>query len=291
MSYDLFFRPRSSEIDEEAFEQYFLSRPHYKVDLPQAWYQNEDTGVYFVFELKLEHEADADEDDTSPVSLNINYFRPSYFILEAEPEVTAFVHAFDMTVSDPQMHGMGEREYNPALLKSGWNHGNDFGYSAILREPQNRSTVFSLPAAALMKAWSWNLGRHQLQNKLGDNVFVPRVLFVNIEGQAVTTAVWPDGIPIAVPEVDILLVPRKELAPRRFLRRVEDRALVSLNDARTVLEQHGKRRTGDILVLDYSSPPGEIVKYVQSLPADTRDIQGLAADQVLDREIVEKHSS
>lgn len=287
MSYDLYFKPRTGALDKEGMAAYFSSRPNYKVDPPQVWYRNEDTGVYFLFEEQDEKETEGTE--YYPVVLNINFFRPSYFVQEAEPEVTAFVREFDLIVSDPQFHGMGEGEYNPELLKSGWNHGNEFGYSALLRDPKSQMNIWSLPSATLLKAWSWNLLRQRLQDNLGETKFVPRVMFAVLDGDVKTVAVWPDGIPIAVPDVDYLIVPREELAPRRLFRRVEDKTIVALRDALPVLQKHGAVETHGTLVLDYARPTGEIARYVTSLPVDKREARGLAADQVLDRELVVKY--
>lgn len=287
MSYDLYFKPRSGVVDRSKILAYFSSRLNYAVDPPQAWYRNEDTGVYFVFEMQNERELEGAVD--YPVALNINYFRPSYFVQEAEPEVTAFVRKFDMVVLDPQMHGMGEGEYDPELLKSAWNHGNDFGYSAILRDPKNEQKVTSLPSATLLCAWSWNLERQRLQNNLGESKFVPRVMFILLDGDVKTAAVWPDGIPIAVPDVEYLIVVRKELAPRRLFRRVEDRTIVALKEALPILQRHGTPDVNGTLVLDYNAPTDEIAGYVSSLPADKRMVKALPADQVLDRELAAKY--
>ena len=288
MSYDLFFKSRNGSINQDHFISYFESRQHFKVDMPQAWYQNEDTGVYFVIELQNASEEDGDQ--SPPISLNINYFRPGYFIFEIEPEITKFVQQFDLTVFDPQMHGMGEGEYNSNLLISGWNHGNDFGYSSILGIGDNRKEIYSLPSSILSEAWRWNHGRLSLQASIGESKFVPRVMFVLLDSSVVTTAVWPDGIPAIIPSVDYLIVPRKELAPKRFFRRVEDRTLLSWKDALPILERHSEKRFGSVIALNYDKPPKDVVKFVESLPKDNRELSGIPADRVLDQELVDKYS-
>jgi hypothetical protein len=286
VSYDLYFKPRTGAVDQHQIAEYFSSRPNYKIEARQAWYQNKDTGVYFVFEM---NENAAEGTEYYPVALNINYFRPSYFIQEAEPEIAAFVRAFDIIVADPQTHGMGTGEYNPELLKSGWNHGNAFGYAAILGDPKNQKNVVSLPSATLSYVWSWNFNRQRFQNYLGDSKFVPIIMFIVLEGDVKTSAVWPDGIPIAVPKVDYLIVPRKKLAPRRLFKTVEDRTIVELEHALPTLHRHGTVDTDGTLVLDYNVPTGEIAKYVTSLRLDQREVKRLTADQVLDRELVARH--
>lgn len=286
MSYDLYFKRRAGEFTAEDFAEYFGKRAHYDLQGSQAWYQNEDTGVYFVFELGID--SDDPELESFAVSLNVNYFRPSFFGLEAEPEVTAFARAFDMVVSDPQTNGMGEGEYRADFFLSGWNTGNEFGYRAILREPAARQEQATLPSETLIKAWVWNRARNELQNQLGEAKFVPRIMFMLIAGKAATIAVWPDGIPIAVPDVDYFMVPRKELAPRRFLRRVQDETLVSSKDVLPIFNKHGTARPNGTLVLNYVDAPREIREFVASLPLDKREIAGVPNDKILDRELVEK---
>lgn len=288
MSYDLFFKPRAGTFESSRFGEYFRQRKHYRVEGTQAWYENEDTGVYFVFELQ--DEAEHEDGEYFPVALNVNYFRPSPFGLEAEPEVRAFIHAFDMTVSDPQTHGMGDGEYSSELFLSGWNYGNEFGYAAILRDPENREDLISLPTADLISAWSWNFARNNLQDALGESKFVPRVMFMLIDGQPATVAVWPDGIPIAVPRVDYFLVPRKELAPRRFLRRIEDQALVAHEQVLPIFRRFSAARPDGVLVLNYVSAPREIKAFVEGLPSNEREITGVPADKVMNRELVAKHA-
>lgn len=289
MSYDLFMKPRSGEITESDFESYFNQNPLYEVDMPQAWYNNEDTGVYFVFEYQVETNEDANEDSDYPVALNINYFRPSFFGLEAEPEVTRFIKHFDMIVSDPQLEGMGKGEYDRDKFLSGWNHGNEFGYASILRDPENHDNLLILPTEKLMQAWRWNYAKKEFQTELGESKFVPRIMFILLDGKPVSISVWADGIPIAVPPVDLFLVPRQELAPRRLFRQKEDQALLSYGEALPIFEQHGTKRNDDLVVLDYDFPPDEIRKFIQSLPANKSRLQGAAANSILDQEIAEKY--
>ncbi|MFA9441674.1 hypothetical protein ACDA63_18755 [Uliginosibacterium sp. sgz301328] len=291
MSYDLYFKPRSGSFSEELFYAYFCERPNYKCEGSQAWYGNEDTGVYFVFELQAAQLPEEDDDEPLehfPIALNINYLRPSYFIFEAEPEVTAFVKHFDLLVSDPQMEGMGDGEYNAEKLLSGWNCGNEFGYTSVLRDENNRSRISHLPAEQLHNAWRWNWTRTQVQARVGESKFVPRIMFMNLGGSTVTAAVWPDGIPVVVTRVDYLCVPRKELAPTKFFRKKEDTTFVAWDEALPVLLKHGTQSRDGSISLNYMTPPPDVVKFVQSLPVENRAVAGLSADRVLDREIYER---
>ena len=285
MSYDLYFISRNRVFRPETFIEYFRAREHYQIETPQFFYENKDTDVYFTFEF--DDPPEGAQDEYIPVTLNVNYFRPSYFILEVEPEVTAFVRHFDLLIFDPQTHGNDGEVYQKDLLISGWNHGNEFAYAALLSKPASREKVATLPAATLTEIWRWNRGRHALD--FGDK-FVPRIFFIQIDGRVCTAAVWPDGIPTVTPRVDYLIVPRKELAPQRPFRTIEDRALLAWEDARAILERHRLTTVGGAIVPDYDVAPGDVVSFIRSLPPDSQEIVAYPTDRVLDRELFEKYA-
>jgi hypothetical protein len=286
VSYDLYLKPRQGEIEAQKVYDYFAARPHFEVNPPQAIYRNEDTGVYFVVELQGA-EAGDEAEDGYPLAVNVNYFRPSFFGLEVEPEIGRFVAAFDLVAMDPQHGGMGEGEYVPELFLAGWNAGNEFGYSAILKDnPEARG--MALAKAELLRSWRWNLEREALQAVLGEDIFVPRIMYLMVDGVPATAMVWPDGIPVAVVPVDFIVVPRRELAPRRFFLRKEDNVVITWQQAQPVLQKHGKARADGTLVLDYGNPPEDVQEFVRSLREVRRDISGISADRLLDRELVER---
>src|ERR1017187_9345413 len=135
MSYDLFLHCRDGTYDRPQFLEFFQAREWYKIGTGQVWYENEDTGVYFSIELS--EPSEKGEPPQLPISLNINVFRPSYFIAEVETEVTALVHRFDMLVFDPQVDGTGEGEFQRELLIAGWSEGNEFAFSSFLKDPKH----------------------------------------------------------------------------------------------------------------------------------------------------------
>ena len=289
MSYDLFFKPREASFSAADFHRYFRDRPNFKYEGNQAWYSNENTGVYFVFGFQAERDvADDCDDEHFPLSLNINFYRPSYFVHEAEPEVTAFVKYFDLLVRDPQMNGMGEGEYDAEKLLSGWHQGNEFGYSAILQDEKSRKDVAHLPADQLHSAWRWNLSIRGRQARIGEAKFVPRIVFLNLDGSTVTAAVWPDGIPVVITKVDYLLVPREALAPRKFFRKQKDSTLVAWDVALPILLKHGIQNEHGTIALNYARTPRAVAKFIRALPPESRTIVGVSADSVLDREIYQR---
>jgi hypothetical protein len=288
MSYDLFLQCRDGAYDRTQFLEYFRAREWYRIQGSQAWYENEDTGVYFSFELS--EPSEKGQPPQLPISLNVNFFRPSYFIAEVETEVTALVHQFDMIVFDPQLNGMGEGEYQKELLIAGWNHGNEFAFSTFLKDPEHRADLLSMPSAKLGKIWTWNRERRALQARYGDSKFVPRISFIRLDHEVSSAVVWPDGIPSVIPPVDCLIVIREALAPRRLFRRVEDRTLLAWQDAQPMFERYGSRQADNAILLDYRRPPDELASFVRSLPGGNREISMVSADQILDRELVDKHT-
>ena len=286
-------KPRSGLFSQDRFFSYFRSRSRYVIQGHQAWYQNEDTGVYFSFEANAGHNGGEDADPAAgyPVSFNMNFFRPSFFALEAEPELTLVVKEFDFTVLDPQTDGMGKGEYEPSRFLSGWKTGNQFGYSAILRDPNNRPDISFLPASKLERIWRWNLARGEVQRELGESVFVPRIMFFKEEGSVTPAVVWSDGIPTAFPnDIDSVVIYLKDLAPRTLFRRKEIIASARWEVIRPLVERFG-RSQGDAVVSNYVAPPKEVVSFLRSLPPRSHDLVGVSADSVLDAELVAQYAA
>lgn len=284
MSYDLFMKPKNGDVLFEHFQSYFESRKNYSIEGPQAWYQNEETGVYFVFEYQGVEEG---EEENFPLAFNMNYFRPSFFVQEAEPEIREFISKFDLTVDDPQTNGMGVGEFSSEKFVSGWLHGNEFGYQSILRD---NPEVHTLPSIQLEKVWAWNFSKERLQNEVTDDVFVPSIMIFNYQGKTVTACVWPDAIPSIIPPVDILLIGRKKLAQRKFFRKVEDMAIGTWNVVQPLLDRHKNKMQGEAYYLYYQAVPSEIKQKIRSLtPLDVATLERLSVDQVLNRELVQKY--
>lgn len=286
MSYDLFLKPKDGKFLEIDFKNYFANRKNYNLEGDQAWYENEETGVYFLFELQEPDDLEEGE-EFYPVAFNMNFFRPSYFVNEAEPEVKKFINSFSLSVFDPQNNGMGTGEYNSEKLIEGWLHGNEFGYSAILKD---NPEAHSLPSEVLQGMWEWNYNREQLQESVPDDVFVPKIMLLLSQGKPVTAAVWPDAIPSIIPEVDILLIGRKDLAPKKFFKKVEDTAIGKWLDFQPLLEKYKTKMESNGYYLFYKDVPKEIRDAVKALSPSDENLEGASYDRILDRELVDKYT-
>lgn len=291
LSYDLYFKARNGTFSSEDFLAYFSGPPFYTMTGGQAWYENANTGVYFSFEL--EEVAVDDEGEVFPCSFNMNYFRPTLFVKEAEPEVTGFVKQFDLIVDDPQVDGMGTSEYDPIVFAEAWLTNNVSASALVINDHEglgdDRPVYWHLPTERLEKIWAWNYGRAELQDKLGDNVFVPMIMVLSFPDEPRTACVWTDAIPTVIPPVDHLLISRSELAPRKWIRKKDDLALASWNDVEPLLRSHSKKMIGDAFNLSYERLPADIEKFVRNLKSvELEEGTILPIDRIIDTELIEK---
>lgn len=285
MSYDLYFT--TPKIPRDQFEDYFADNDLYTVKDDQAWYENEDTGVYFVFEYN-DKSPENDEDIDHSVMFNINFYRPHYFALEAEPEVSRFIERFQCGIYDYQTAGMETGPYSREGFLEGWNRGNSSGYRAILNLEDPPDRIWSRPGEELEAIWRWNYLKRSRQESIGEDIFIPTIMFMIKDGELVSACVWPDAISTLIPRVDYLYIVRQELAPRKWLKKTEDKCLIRLAEAEGIL---GEYRTDGYEMKAYKLPapvtPAAVHAFVRGLTAYTGKLEGVPADKVLNRELLE----
>lgn len=286
MSYDLFFRTRDgSSLDTQALADYFKQRPNYQVSEQQAIYENDATGVYFIFDIG--DPGNEEDPGLAPLAFNLNYMRPHVFGLEAEPEVRALVDHFGLLVSDPQIDGMGEGEFSTEKFLSGWNAGNEMGCRAIFSRDPNHSAA-TMPTAQIEACWRWNMAKHALQETFDDSVFVPKLFFLR-HGDGVRCAVvWPDGIPIAMPDSDLIVIQRKDVLPKRFLFSNEDVVIAERAEVERMLQEFPVEQGAlPYRLLDYEVVPESVLACLRSLTATKEKPEAVATDHILNAELVE----
>lgn len=289
MSYDLYVRaPAGTPMPSaSALTAWFAGRLHYAMDETQAIYENDDTGVYFIFDLPSQ----PGEDDESPPSLalNLNFFRPGCFAVEAAIELDALVKRFSFEVEDPQIAGMDDGPYSTEGLLRGWNAGNELALRTLLTGEHAQETIHTLPAATIQRVWRWNLERKELQARLGEEVFVPRISYLALDGRVQTAVVWGDAIPVVLPPTDQLLLAREHLAPRRFLRRVADVCICPFEEAESLLRKFAAPNDGGAYRrLSYVDPPAEVRDFFRSRRPWRDPIPMITVDQVLEAELVSR---
>ncbi len=291
MSYDLYFTEPPITLPQ--FKSYFAGRNHYKIENNHAWYENEDTGVYFNFNYRDKSEtfaetAESIESPAGNLTFNMNFYRPHFFALEAEPEISNLINHFGLKVHDPQIHGMGEEPYTREGFLLGWNHGNEISYSAILHSDKPPVEINHLPGNALETFWQWNYTKQATQHTVGTEIFVPKIMFVRLEGSLLSAVVWPDGISALVPQVDMFIIPRQKLAPRRLLKRRDDLGITRFKEALPFLAPFKSDGYAvPAFALSYTIVPPVIKAFIKNLKPFSGEMKIVAVDRILNRELIE----
>lgn len=279
MSFDLFFKPRHGAPDVKAIKSYFSGRLHHSAGDRSTTYFNEDTDA--VFDIKFDG-ATGDDEGGFPIQCNINFFRPSYFMLEAEPEVSAFVRTFDLETFNPQAREDRGGDYDADRIVASWSRGNQGAYDIFLSEPGERDRFRLLSTQKIQQAWRWNYyGAQALQAEVGPGKFVPRIWFLEFGSRFGTAMVWPDGAPLVAVPVDWLIVTRYD----RHGETAENRPLV---DWKTVMEEAGPyvtRGPGDTVAFDFIETPSDLAEFLQALPLGTMARKRWSPASVLDLEM------
>jgi hypothetical protein len=222
------------------------------------------------------------------LSFNLNYFRPHVFGLEAAQELAAVSTRFSLLVDDPQVRGMGRGAFAREGFLAGWDAGNLAAHRALLSSGRDGHVPLahhSLPAATLDRIWRWNHDRARWQGAVGD-VFVPKISFLQLAGRLHTFVVWADAMPVALPDVDLLVLVREQLAPRRLFRKTRDICLVAAAEAEPVLRL-GRRVEEPSAHTLFERVHLKAVDFFRSRAAFTAELDGLAQDQVLTSEVLE----
>ncbi|HEY7120400.1 MAG TPA: hypothetical protein VH475_27675 [Tepidisphaeraceae bacterium] len=275
MSYDLFFNTDSGRtIDKKSFATYFGERANYKVAKGQAVYQNDNTGVYFIF----------DEPSDSVVAFNLNFHRPHVFGLEAAVELETFAGAFGgLSAIDPQDdQSDGEpAAFDRERFLRAWNAGNAFAYRAMLKEQTEPPHTW--PARRIRQVWDWNYARAAEQAR-DENVFLPAIFAMNVGGEVQSVAIWPPDCPILMPEVDALLAPVAQQG-----RHSKQLAMVPWNQVQPVVKPYQEKGAGLARYrLAFEAWPAEVAAFLAAKRAQMTGVEGIPWDQVLDREMVEE---
>lgn len=292
MSYDLLLVP--AKFDAAAIRDWLGYRPHIGlketedsdgVRTTQAVYSNEDTGVYFAFGVSERGVPEDGIEATPAVVFNLNYVRPHIFALEAEPEVAAFLEAFDCRIDDPQIDGMGEGAYSREDFLRGWTKGNHIGFQSIGEDTER--PPWSADPALIEAVWKWNYSRAALQKERGADIFVPRISWFMPEGAEapISAASWTERVLTMLPadiisHVALVRRPRKSVMGILGLSSEQPKFELRLVDFQQVASLPGVRRAdvnGNAVLVTPPAGPVETQKIFQGdwpkgggriLPAD-----------------------
>lgn len=215
MSFELYFAARDKPLALDALKSWFSGRKHYdleQLDHDQAFYENSDTGVHFIIEFgEIFDPNDKPElDQEVEANLLLNYSRPSFFAHECLLELSDFIQHFDLLTSNPQEDEEVFSEFGAESFLNSYTSTNHEVQPSLLINSEQSS--LRLPTATLREIWQWNFEKQSLQDKLGDDIFTPTKLVFEYSRKFETGVVWTDGIFIAIPPCEVILMNKTELS-------------------------------------------------------------------------------
>jgi len=287
MSYDLLFiEPAISLAD---FQSYFAKIPNYRVEGLTAIYENEETGVYFRFECNDQtstvHDA---EEPPHYAAFDLNYFRPSFFALEAAPEISAFVRHFGCKIGNARPGNQGVFDENHFI--EDWNYGNESSYGTIRRLHGDSMDGYHFrPEQELLRIWRWNYTRKSRSEAMRDDLFIPKIFWGLFDGILKSFCAWPDAIPSILPPVDGLWISRTNLAPQPlFGKKSDDQCFVPFETMRPLLEPY---YVDSPTLPSFKLPltvPSPILDRVRRLEPMKSKVTGIHPERVLVKELIEQ---
>lgn len=193
-------------------------------------FENEDTEVYFSFAFI---ESNEDEDSENKIihfenfedtnfSFNLNFIRPSFFGKEAFQFVEKFCNDLNLFVQNPQSELEEPVVFNFNDIYGCWNKTNTWAS----KKHYSKDDYCYLKEEITDKIWNYNSQRQNLQNKLGNNYFVPKIfIFKKLDDKSpITLFVWGEHLPILIPSTDYVLISKKY---KKFFKTIEETVLIS----------------------------------------------------------------
>ncbi|TNV71092.1 hypothetical protein FGO68_gene995 [Halteria grandinella] len=145
------------------------------------------------------------------------------------------------------------------------------------------------PTAVLDRVWRWNYRRGPLQDKLGESIFVPKIMFMKGPQFVRTALVWPDACPILMPKTDTLLIFRKELAESLDEEDEPEIIEVEWSKFEPLITRFPYDEVRGCYKLDYDDAPSALSKLVRSLkPSPFVRESMVPNDGVLNAELIAK---
>lgn len=204
-SHDVYFAaaPGAQPPTVDTIARWLGERPRWKVDGGQAEYENPLTGV----DLNATIEADGDAPEGRvPVVVWMSGLRAHHAIEEMAVELEALVDAFTLLVVD-------DRDANTTRrFDRAWLFEEHEKFNRTMHDHRFRYLGSDhdevLERSRLDEVIGWNRKRDELASAIGEEVFVPQILFYEQAGSVGTFVAWADGLAARVPRVDAIQTTR-----------------------------------------------------------------------------------
>lgn len=244
MSYDLYFYKRkTSNLTESKIAEYLTRTLISASESNTQWFvKDEDTETYFSFD---QNEPETDEEsielfenykdfDYTHLTFNINFLRPDFFGQFAFEFVDKFVKELDLFVLNPQSSADPDNPIKPKdkALYENWSEINATHSINYFNEHE----LEYFPLEKSNEYYQYNLNRNKLQQKLGDDYFVPKMMLCKgkTDGEIITVSTWTQHIANVFPPADYFILGKKY--KKSLFKKVEEDVFIS---AKTLNERFG----------------------------------------------------
>ncbi|OGL88876.1 hypothetical protein A3I42_01125 [Candidatus Uhrbacteria bacterium RIFCSPLOWO2_02_FULL_49_11] len=306
MSFDIRFCTKDiREIDHEEVSDYLRTQPYFEVNESdggfQSIYKNLDTGVYFIFESSPELEL-AEEEQLPPgyqdtgLWFTLNLIRPTFFAHEALPYVEEFTKKFDLLIVDPQDDSIGgngkPKICNTEELIASWAKSNEFGVKAFKRKEVSESShvISYMPLEKSMNWWEYSKGKKALEEKLGDDFFVPRMFILKDQsaGELKTAISWTDGIPQIFASCDLVGIVKMKKRLFSSQTKSTKEGFIEYDDLMKLIGDLAQPFQGPVsgIKILKSDKTREVQKIFKSLrPQSTDEFKSISPDEFIDIQV------
>jgi hypothetical protein len=123
---------------------------------------------------------------------------------------------------------------------------------------------------------------------LGNDIFVPRFMFVRRGDKIITVVTWADAIPIAIPQAEaVFIVPTETLCWKDHRGTDKDVAMAEWSQIEPILAPFPMAQAAlPYRLLRFSRPPIALVTQLKALTVPAEKQAGVSVDQILDAELL-----
>lgn len=264
MAYVVFLKSKEGDLSLESFQKLFKDRENFRVEGHQAFYENHNTGVGFYFEYI--HTSNQGDENVRPegtyrIVLSVEYCQPTFFFVEAIYEIEDFIDKGDLVVYDPQIGGKeGAEPFDHDVMFESWKDCNEDAICEyMLGLGPAMDDVFVMPYNTVKLLWEWNYYIPKAREQIANHIHIPSVMAVDYNGDDQTGVVWQQGAPIAIPEVDIVIIakPDKENPDSGVL----DCCALKYDEIRHLVDKYSEGNMGSAKLMSYEHVPEEIQNF------------------------------
>lgn len=220
----------------------------------------------------------------------MNFFRPTFFALEAMPVAAAFAQRFKWLVLDPQDHSIGgtcqPKPCQPEDLIRTWQLSNAWAVPTIAKDAGSRPPY--LPKEKSVGMWHYLRQKAALEERFhAQDIFVPKVFVLQHKttGAVNTFITWAACIPQLFPVCDFVAIRRER---KRLFRReaVQESVLIRFDALMAGIGGTLEPVAGDVSDLRVLLPAGaqKVKARVDALrlPPFDKMYQGVPMDKFVD---------